>query len=74
MLKESRTTLNRIKNFVGNNFSEQIDSDLIEQFNLIMNEDLNTPKAIALIFTTINDTKASEQNTVIIKMENFRVF
>ncbi len=67
LLKESRTTLNRIKNFVGNNFSEQIDSDLIEQFNLIMNEDLNTPKAIALIFTTINDTKASEENTVVIK-------
>ena len=67
LLKESRTTLNRIKYFVGNNITEEIDDNLIEKFNLIMDDDLNTPKAIALIFNIIKDTKRSDKDSVVIK-------
>ena len=67
LLKESRTTLNRIKYFVGNNITEEIDHNLIEKFNLIMGDDLNTPKAIALIFNIIKDTKRSDKDSVVIK-------
>jgi len=67
LLKESRTTLNRIKYFVGNNIAEEIDHDLIEKFNLIMNDDLNTPKAIALIFNIIKDTKRSDKDSIVIQ-------
>jgi len=67
LLKESRTTLNRIKYFVGNNITEEIDNNLIEKFNLIMGDDLNTPKAIALIFNIIKDTKRSDKDSVVIK-------
>ena len=67
LLKESRTTLNRIKYFVGNNITEEIDHILIEKFNLIMNDDLNTPKAIALIFNIIKDTKKSDKDSVVIQ-------
>ncbi|SVC77354.1 uncharacterized protein METZ01_LOCUS330208, partial [marine metagenome] len=67
LLKESRTTLNRIKYFVGNNITEEIDHNLIEKFNLIMNDDLNTPKAIALIFNIIKDTKKSDKDSVVIQ-------
>jgi len=67
LLKESRTTLNRIKYFVGNNITEEIDHNLIEKFNLIMDDDINTPKAIALIFNIIKDTKRSDKDSVVIK-------
>ena len=67
LLKESRTTLNRIKYFVGNNITEEIDHNLIEKFNLIMDDDLNTPKAIALIFNIIKDAKRSDKDSVVIK-------
>ena len=49
LLEESRTTLNRIRNFVGSNLGEDIDLEMMNKFNSIMDDDLNTPKAIALI-------------------------
>ena len=67
LLEESRTTLNRIRNFVGKNLSEDLDLEMMNKFNSIMDDDLNTPKAIALIFEEINKVKISTEESTILK-------
>ena len=67
LLEESRTTLNRIRNFVGKNLSEDLDLEMMNKFNSIMDDDLNTPKAIALIFEEINKVKISTEESIILK-------
>ena len=67
LLEESRTTLNRIRNFVGSNLGEDIDLDMMNKFNSIMDDDLNTPKAIALIFEEINKIKISSEESIVLK-------
>ena len=63
LLKESSSTLNRIKKFVGEERDTEIDSNLMEKFNSIMDDDLNTPKAIALIFESMNDKSITEEES-----------
>ena len=67
LLEESRTTLNRIKNFVGKDLSEDLDLEMMNKFNSIMDDDLNTPKAIALIFEEINKVKISTEESIVLK-------
>jgi len=67
LLEESRTTLNRIRNFVGRDLSEDFDLKMMNKFNSIMDDDLNTPKAIALIFEEINKVKISTEESIILK-------
>ena len=55
LLKESSSTLSRIKKFVGEERGTEIDPSLMEKFNSIMNDDLNTPKVIALLFESMNN-------------------
>ena len=55
LLEESRSTLNRIRKFVGKVDSQEIDSVLMEKFQAIMNDDLNTPKVIALLLSLAGD-------------------
>ena len=63
LLKESSSTLNRIKKFVREERDTEIDSNLMEKFNSIMDDDLNTPKAIALIFESMNDKSITEEES-----------
>tara|TARA_B100000427_G_scaffold67457_1_gene53848 strand:- start:274 stop:1143 length:870 start_codon:yes stop_codon:yes gene_type:complete len=63
LLKESSSTLNRIKKFVGEERDTEIDSNLMEKFNSIMDDDLNTPKAIALLFESMNDKSITEEES-----------
>jgi len=63
LLKESSSTLNRIKKFVREARDTEIDSNLMEKFNSIMDDDLNTPKAIALIFESMNDKSITEEES-----------
>ena len=67
LLEESRTTLNRIRNFVGRDLSEDLDLEMMNKFNSIMDDDLNTPKAIALIFEEINKVKISTEESIVLK-------
>jgi len=67
LLKESRSTLNRIRNFVGLDSSEDIDLKMVSKFNSIMDNDLNTPKAIALIFEEINKVKITSEDSIVLK-------
>ena len=67
LVEESRTTLNRIRNFVGKDLSEDLDLKMMNKFNLIMDDDLNTPKAIALIFEEINKVKISTEESIVLK-------
>ena len=67
LLEESRTTLNRIRNFVGSNLGKDIDLEMMNKFNLIMDDDLNTPKAIALIFEEMNKIKISSGESIVLK-------
>ena len=63
LLKESSSTLSRIKKFVGEERGTEIDPNLMEKFNSIMNDDLNTPKVIALLFESMNNKSITEEES-----------
>ena len=63
LLKESSSTLSRIKKFVGEERGTEIDTNLMEKFNSIMNDDLNTPKVIALLFESMNNKSITEEES-----------
>ena len=63
LLKESSSTLSRIKKFVGEERGTEIDTSLMEKFNSIMNDDLNTPKVIALLFESMNNKSITEEES-----------
>ncbi|MEC7820261.1 MAG: cysteine--tRNA ligase [Actinomycetota bacterium] len=63
LLKESSSTLSRIKKFVGEERGTEIDTNLMEKFISIMNDDLNTPKVIALLFESMNNKSITEEES-----------
>ena len=63
LLKESSSTLSRIKKFVGEERGTEIDTSLMEKFISIMNDDLNTPKVIALLFESMNNKSITEEES-----------
>ena len=63
LLKESSSTLSRIKKFVGEERGTEIDTNLMEKFISIMNDDLNTPKVIALLFESMNNKSTTEEES-----------
>lgn len=63
-LKAAHQALFRIKRYVYeeyNNVAGEADANYINQFHTFINNDLDTPKAIALIFDIIKDTKLSNE-------------
>ena len=63
LLKESSSTLSRIKKFVGEERGTEIDTSLMEKFISIMNDDLNMPKVIALLFESMNNKSTTEEES-----------
>ncbi len=64
--KRIQTSLNEALRFIGkDNFVDVIDTDEIKQFKEAMDDDLNTSKAIAVIFETVTNLNksVSEKNT-----------
>ena len=63
LLQESKTTLNKISDFVEGVEPKPEEEQLINLFKDCMNDDLNTPKLIGEIFTQINNSTNLEQIT-----------
>ena len=57
LLKETQVTLSNIKEVLIDSQKAEPDKEIIEKFNTIMKDDLNTPKVIALIFDEIKNIK-----------------
>lgn len=56
LLIESKTTFNKISEFVKDTNAEPLDTDLMNLFEECMGDDLNTPKLIGEIFLKINQS------------------
>jgi cysteinyl-tRNA synthetase len=70
ILKSSQISYNRLKNICENiEDDKKINKEYLEEFNNAMNDDLNTPKALQVLWKLVRDEKADGKYKTIEEMD-----